>query len=70
MVRPDVDMVREKSGQIFHGGKHYIVFRSKGIWYLIRAKDASPDKPIKPICSGGSVDDCCTWLMANSTCTN
>ena len=58
MPKPDVEMVHGETGHIYYQGKVYDVTRMADGWVLTRPTEFTP------IYTGGSVEDCCTWLMA------
>lgn len=58
MPKPDVGMVHSETGHIYYGGKVYDVTRMADGWVLSRPGQ------FDHVYTGESVDDCCTWLMA------
>ena len=58
MVRPDLEMVHDEMGRIYYQGKVYHINRMASGWVLSRTDE---------LYTGESVEDCCTWLMAQLT---
>jgi hypothetical protein len=61
MPKPDVQMVHEEAGKVFYGGRIYVLTRMANGWMLTRPMT------VGQLYTGGSVEDCCAWLMAQAT---
>lgn len=64
MVSPDVEMVHDETGHIYFMGRVYDVTRMSHGWVLTRANGSAN---LEHIYVGASVEECCTWLVAQLT---